>query len=139
MKLKGFKVKEYKPYHFQVRHDGFIFNIYPTTQTLYINGAFKGIKYDSLEHLTRIIKRKVNLPAVGKGKRVKRESSYKQDKKKLYVKCKICAICKVSFKNIKEATLDHKIPLMRGGSNQFDNMQLTHEKCNSKKGNNFKK
>ena len=44
-----------------------------------------------------------------------------------------CAICGKWVK-ASEASLDHKIPLARGGHHTRDNVQLTHLRCNLSKG-----
>ncbi|AUM62767.1 HNH endonuclease [Spiroplasma monobiae] len=57
---------------------------------------------------------------------------------------RLCAIC--NGKLLKAAhqseqpnstyawNIDHKIPKSRGGTNQINNLQITHIECNSKKG-----
>lgn len=53
----------------------------------------------------------------------------------------ICQICKkpveknLSFPNPKRASLDHIIPLSRGGTHESGNVQLAHLSCNTSKGN----
>ena len=53
----------------------------------------------------------------------------------------ICKICKkpvekdLSFPNPKRASLDHIIPLSRGGTHESGNVQLAHLSCNTSKGN----
>lgn len=46
-----------------------------------------------------------------------------------------CAICGEPFNNENEKTIDHKVPLSRGGANHPDNLQMAHGSCNSKKHN----
>ena len=36
----------------------------------------------------------------------------------------------------KDATLEHKLPISKGGTDDMDNLAISHEKCNSKRGNN---
>lgn len=53
----------------------------------------------------------------------------------------ICQICKkpvkkeLSFPHPKCASLDHVIPLSRGGTHESENVQLAHLSCNTSKGN----
>jgi 5-methylcytosine-specific restriction endonuclease McrA len=45
----------------------------------------------------------------------------------------ICPLCNTSL-TISESTLDHITPISKGGQNIAQNIQLTHDLCNSKKG-----
>lgn len=44
-----------------------------------------------------------------------------------------CAICKKKME-LGDCNIDHKVPLLFGGSNHISNLQLTHPACNEKKG-----
>lgn len=46
----------------------------------------------------------------------------------------ICQLCR-TFCNKANASIDHKIPISRGGAHTWDNVQLAHFNCNSAKGN----
>ena len=48
---------------------------------------------------------------------------------------KRCGICGKKIKSFRDATVDHIIPLNRGGKNTIMNYQLAHEFCNIEKGN----
>jgi 5-methylcytosine-specific restriction endonuclease McrA len=37
--------------------------------------------------------------------------------------------------NLMSASVDHRIPVSRGGSDSMDNLQLAHLRCNISKGN----
>lgn len=53
---------------------------------------------------------------------------------KLYRRDKgICALC-LLYVESNLASIDHIIPLMRGGKHVWSNVQLAHIKCNKKKG-----
>ena len=65
----------------------------------------------------------------------KRKGSYKQMVNKMYKRGCKCGICGVKFKCREEATLDHRIPLSKGGANKRCNYQLAHGECNRIKGN----
>lgn len=45
-----------------------------------------------------------------------------------------CGICHLSIKEKKDVSVDHIKPLAKGGSNELDNMQLAHKRCNEQKG-----
>lgn len=46
----------------------------------------------------------------------------------------VCAICGTPFSNMKEITIDHIVPLSKGGATTKDNCQLACLKCNQEKG-----
>lgn len=56
-------------------------------------------------------------------------------KKFLLRKSNLCAICEKEILTMKEASIDHIIPLSKGGVHGPNNMQLAHVECNLKKGN----
>lgn len=47
----------------------------------------------------------------------------------------ICALCGKPILNMKDCTIDHIIPICRGGLTTLENCQLAHFACNQKKGN----
>lgn len=47
----------------------------------------------------------------------------------------ICALCGKPIEDMKECTIDHIIPVSKGGLTTLDNCQLAHQKCNLLKGN----
>lgn len=46
----------------------------------------------------------------------------------------VCGICGTHV-GINEFTIDHIIPLSRGGAHVFSNLQVAHARCNTSKGN----
>lgn len=46
----------------------------------------------------------------------------------------ICGICGKPIANMKDCTIDHIIPISRGGMTTLDNCQLAHKLCNRMKG-----
>lgn len=46
----------------------------------------------------------------------------------------ICGICGKPIENMKQCSLDHIIPLSKGGQTTLENCQLAHVWCNRKKG-----
>ena len=50
---------------------------------------------------------------------------------------KICSLCHTSVKR-SDATLDHIVPLSKGGNHTYANVALAHHRCNSSKGNRIK-
>ena len=47
----------------------------------------------------------------------------------------LCQICLEPFKSMKDITLDHKVPISKGGFDLLENYQLAHLGCNQSKGN----
>lgn len=45
----------------------------------------------------------------------------------------ICQICTEPFEKARDITIDHIIPLSKGGEDTFDNYQLAHYDCNQLK------
>lgn len=55
------------------------------------------------------------------------------EKKTIYAKANgKCAICGKPVK-YKEMTVDHRVPLTKGGTNDLENLQLAHLSCNRAK------
>lgn len=52
----------------------------------------------------------------------------------VFEKSKVCAICGKPIDEL-DFTIDHRIPLSRGGTNDLSNLQPTHESCNHMKHN----
>lgn len=48
-----------------------------------------------------------------------------------------CAICGKPIASVEDATVDHIIPLFRGGKTTIENCQLAHAKCNKQKGSKY--
>jgi 5-methylcytosine-specific restriction endonuclease McrA len=59
----------------------------------------------------------------------------KKTKSFLIRKSDKCALCGEQILTMKDATIDHIVPLSKGGINSVGNMQLAHLKCNLEKGN----
>lgn len=108
--------------------------------------ARRGLKYCSAECSTRTNN------SIGKDKRLKRMANVLVDKdidlKRLYKRDKgKCAICgdtcdwddfivkdDVFIAGNNYPSIDHIVPLSKGGLHAWDNVQLAHRFCNSKKG-----
>ena len=46
----------------------------------------------------------------------------------------ICALCGKPIEMMKDCTIDHIIPISKGGLTTIENCQLAHKNCNVKKG-----
>ena len=47
----------------------------------------------------------------------------------------VCALCGEPIATLSEVTIDHIVPLSRGGTDRLDNLRLAHEACNKRRGN----
>jgi 5-methylcytosine-specific restriction endonuclease McrA len=47
----------------------------------------------------------------------------------------LCALCGKPIENMKDCTIDHIVPVSKGGLTTVENCQLAHRKCNLKRGN----
>jgi 5-methylcytosine-specific restriction endonuclease McrA len=54
--------------------------------------------------------------------------------RRLLRKTNLCGICGEPITRMKDATLDHVVPLSKGGVHAPGNMQLAHDHCNTAKG-----
>ena len=66
----------------------------------------------------------------------KKRKTYSSDVKRiLYIHANgMCAICGKPLQ-LQEISLDHHIPLSRGGADNIENLEITHESCNRIKSN----
>lgn len=67
----------------------------------------------------------------------KKETAIRQFIKKQLINSKgnICALCGKPIEDMKECTIDHIIPVSKGGLTTVENCQLAHKKCNTIRGN----
>lgn len=65
-----------------------------------------------------------------------RSSVFKKNKKIILATQSVCGICgqmidkSLKYPHPMSATVDHIIPCAKGGSDELDNLQLAHRKCN---------
>lgn len=67
----------------------------------------------------------------------KQEAAQRQFIKRQLINSKgnLCALCGKPIENMKDCTIDHIIPVSKGGLTTVENCQLAHRKCNLKRGN----
>lgn len=46
-----------------------------------------------------------------------------------------CIYCENKFKDVEDATIDHILPKIKGGTNNINNLGLACSECNREKGN----
>ena len=124
---------QHTEYHWQIRGGQFTVNYYPTTSTIYINGTHsergcrqKGHWKDAIEAATKIPNRR-------RTGTVTRPTRNRQLKRKLLAKSSVCIWCGKAL-TLNTATLEHIIPLKRGGSNGMDNLGVACKRCNQTRG-----
>ena len=130
LKQFGYQVIRLSEYHYQIRNLGFIFNIYPNRRTVYINGMTAGMRYRGYTDLIEIL----NLRGI-QAVRHKRKQNLTNHKVRMFNSNPICWLCNSKIEKFQEASVDHAIPLDKGGSNRGDNLRLAHKSCNFKKAN----
>ncbi len=110
--------------HWRLTGGRFAVNFYPTSNKIYVNGMAEGFAGNA----TEAIKIANNGPPV-QPKTVARSKSYKRVKKQMLRRTRTCHWCRCQI-DMKTATVDHVVPLSRGGSNQSDNLVLACKPCN---------
>jgi len=110
-----------------------IVNYYKTKDTAYIIGSTKG--FDCTESYARKIADSPNIiqkSAMVKSKRKNMKGARKRMWNKPFYK--ICYVCNRKIDTYEECSVEHIIPLCKGGSNRSDNLTLSHKKCNEERG-----
>lgn len=123
--------------HYQLKGP-LLVNYYPLSskKTAYVAGTTGGRKHVTPEQAVKMC---FQAPS-DSCKKAKRSGNYYKKKRQLWFKKKIrnCKWCEMPLtlepnqKN--SATLEHIIPLNRGGLNNMNNMTLACEPCNQKRG-----
>ena len=110
-------------------------NYYPSKGTAYVAGTKAGVKNVTLEQAIAMTKTAPTLESANR----QRKSWHKAAKRQMFDKSRRCHWCGVEMslhpldKNF--ATIEHIIPLSRGGLDNRNNMTLACITCNQKRGN----
>lgn len=120
-------------FHIQLRAL-YIVNVYEGKSKYYVSGANLSSYFSKAKpmHLINVALGK-NETAVSP--KTKREKISAGTKRNLWQKSKDCFFCKRRIESFSEASIEHVIPLGKGGSNRMNNLALSHEKCNHERGN----
>lgn len=114
-------------YHWQVRGGRFIVNFYPSRGTYYVNQTVNGTSGNVIDAMEAAMG---NLPRLPKGERKQNTSI----KRRLWQSGhRHCWVCKRHL-SYSDATVDHLVPIAKGGSNGPDNLAIACEKCNQDRG-----
>lgn len=74
-------------------------------------------------------------PVVGLRETRRREWLRKQLVRRDGTKCALCGETMIAESKREDGmTIDHRVPLSKGGSDTIQNMQLAHRSCNERKG-----
>ena len=125
----GLKFKRNTEFHYTIRGQ-YEVNVYPSTGRVHMKGGQRSGAARTVEEIIELARGEA---AVDVGELAKRRQMT-NPKRNLWRHSHICGLCKEPIDSFEEATVDHIIPIVRGGSNRFDNLQLAHEHCNSGKG-----
>lgn len=136
----GLQAVECSPKHWKIKGGVVEVNYYHATKkgdTMYINGTAGGV-FATIDKALSAARGSFKIKA-----RHKRRVSCKQLKRNRKIreqllrkqKC-LCAICGKPIEKSQQS-LDHKIPLSKGGGNGTDNLQVVHRKCDSIKSNHW--
>jgi hypothetical protein len=133
-KSKGLLATDCGNGHWRLEGPDFKANWYPRSrrQSLYINGMTKG--FDGVATVERALELALNPTLVAAPPKAERKKSYKKVKQRLLAQNPFCIWCKNPL-TAETATIDHVIPLSRGGTNGTDNMRLACNGCNQSRKN----
>ena len=122
--------------HVQVRGGAMTVNWYPSSKrrTAYCNGSVAGVPCDGPEQVIAM--------ALGEQEpsmaHVARRASYKSQRLRMWKKTPSCHWCARTLV-FSQSTVDHIIPLARGGANTTDNLVLSCQPCNHGRGDDLPK
>lgn len=127
----GLQAVKRSPTHWQVI-GRFRVNYYPAAKrgpTAYVNGTHAGTYCSSIADVVRM----ATEPPPVAGKRANRKKNTRRAKARLLRKDPHCYWCRAPLTR-ETATLEHIIPLARGGSNGSDNLTIACRGCNADRG-----
>ena len=127
---EGIQFRRCTEYHFQIKGI-FTVNVYPTNSCYYIQGTQKKRFYESLD---QVISLSLGESDINHSEKKVKRKSLSHKKEYLWNKSNECFVCGIAMESIETATIEHKIPLSKGGTNQNDNLSLSHKECNQKRG-----
>lgn len=132
--LEGLTAKDCGNNHWRLIGGVCDVNFYPGSarKTIYVNGTTGNatIPHGTAAMAIRFAKKGPPQMVKGKEKR-KKYSGRKRRLMKFTVKCYWCKTGPLTFE---EATVDHLVPLARGGSNLDENLVVSCRPCNARKG-----
>lgn len=138
-KEDGFTTEKCTEHHWKLKGINNEVNVYPFSKkkTVYVSG-------NNINGTTNYVTTKTCVKAafeiaalsyeVRSGNDIKKRKNLSKKKKMLYATNKLCHWCKMEM-SYKEATVEHLVPLSKGGTNDIKNLRLAHQSCNQDRGN----
>lgn len=133
----GLKIRSCGDGHFRVEGGKYEVNYYPDSRqrTIYVKtmGMSATIKYGSWEkafEFANILPREGFIRAHERSRR----KPMRWEKKFLFRSGNLCYLCG-KILSLDTATVDHFIPISKGGTNEIENLRLACKECNKNKGN----
>ena len=127
--VAGLTAKECSLYHWQVLGGKFLVNYFHGKRGASVH---IGKTNHAIAGTDEVAIRSANHLPGGIDESKRKYGGYKKYKKRLWAKSRLCALCKIGM-TFEDASVDHIIPISRGGMNNPANYQLTHRECNSMK------
>lgn len=118
-------------WHWQVRGGPIIVNFYPTKGTVYVNGAVEKCRERAWTP-EAVVGIAINGPRKQRGD--DRRSCRAEKQERWNRGPRVCCWCGTAFATIADATVEHVLPLSRGGSNRVENIRLACQPCNRARG-----
>lgn len=118
--------------HYQLRGGPMLVNWYPLSanQTAYVKATKKGVKNATPE---QVVKMALSAPEVQAEKVTRNSGKASRAKRRLLKTRPFCHWCKIPL-TAETATLEHIVPLKRGGLDHHNNMTLACKPCNEGRG-----
>ena len=128
---RGLKVVERGNGHFQIVGGPLLVNYWPLSKrhTAYVDGTTIGRQGVTPEKAVEM----AFVPPPVAAVKDQRKGNYRSDKRKMLRICNKCYWCGIRL-TLATATMEHVIPLHRGGLDNSNNRVLACEPCNSKRG-----
>lgn len=120
--------------HWQIRGGKYCVNFYPGSWSMYVNGTHKGLKHRiTIQDVINAAHDPVSDKSRGIAPR-RQNRFYRGAKKRLLKTDSHCYWCSKELDS-STGTIDHMIPLSKGGTNGTDNLVLACKECNEKRKN----
>jgi hypothetical protein len=132
----GLTVEKMGSHHYQIKGGPLLVNYYPHSKrsTAYVAQTKMGQTYVSPKEAVQMASKPP--PFHKKVNRAQRSGPKvnKARKEKLFAKDPHCYWCKKAFPSIRQATIEHIIPIVRGGLDNVNNLTLACYRCNHERG-----